>query len=311
MLKSSVQTITPERAAELLRSSFGKIQQRGVKSKVVANLVNAIEGGRWQVTHQGIAIDEDGVVIDGQHRLMAIEQAGIPVEIMVTENVPRSAFTVIDVGAKRTTADSLHIAGFTSTAVLAAAARLVLTWKAVEANPNTTTWGQAYGRLGTPDIVDFMHTELGETLVRSQAPANRVAAAWGRVGVRSFMTATIGLMSELDTPASMRAEFIERCIDGAYLRPTSPILALRRYFIADTGWVRVPNSSASRSRAGMSVVVKAFNEYLLGADRHIMAFKETENQPRFLSWKTLDQDTRAALLEREQAAIEQEKAEAR
>lgn len=306
-LKSSVEVMTPERADELLRFSFGKVSQRFLSEKRVRGIVRALENGEWKVTHQGVALDADGVVIDGQHRLEAIRQYGKPVPIMVTSGVDRDAFSVIDVGAKRTAADALHIAGFTNTNILAAAARLVMSWRAVE-NEANLRWGLAYQRVSTPQLVDFMQSPTGRNLINAQAPANRIASAWGRTGVRSFMTATIALLSESDTPAGLRGEFIERVIDGAYLRPTSPILALRRYMIAETGWVRTTNSVQSmRNRVGMAVVIKAFNDYLVGQDRQVMMFRENEAQPRILSWYTLDEGVRAELLERENKLTEAER----
>lgn len=310
MIKASVQTMTPERADELLRYSFGRIEQRHLSEKRVRQLVQVLERGEWRITHQGIALDGDGVVLDGQHRLDAIRRFGKPVEIMVTEGVAREAFTVIDTGAKRTTADALHIAGFANTNIMAAAARLAITWREVERNPNAGNWHTAYSAITTPVVVDFMRSEWGEQLVRAQQPANRVAVAWGKLGVRSFMTATVALLAMSDTPAGLRGEYIERLVDGAYLRPTSPILALRRYMIADTGWSRLSTAASLRNRAGMAVVIKAFNEYLLGADRVLMSFKETEQFPRVISWTALDKETRALMLEKERAAIKREQDEA-
>lgn len=59
------------------------------------------------MTHQGIAFDENGELVDGQHRLNAIVEANIPVQMNVTYNVhraPGEVFT-IDMGRKRTYAN--------------------------------------------------------------------------------------------------------------------------------------------------------------------------------------------------------------
>ena len=61
-----------------------------------------MKNGRWQVTHQGIAFDVNGVLKDGHHRLHAIIKAGIPVDILVVENIPREA-TLFDRGRPRDT----------------------------------------------------------------------------------------------------------------------------------------------------------------------------------------------------------------
>ncbi len=47
--------------------------------------------GHWAVTHQGIAFDTNGNLIDGQHRLEAIRISGVSVKIMVTTGVPEVA----------------------------------------------------------------------------------------------------------------------------------------------------------------------------------------------------------------------------
>lgn len=101
-MQSSVQMITPEIALEMLSSNDGN---RPLRSSVVKRLANAIRRGEWRVSHQGIAIDASGRLLDGQHRLRAIVESGIACEIMVTRNVLRAAFRVMDQGARRSMAD--------------------------------------------------------------------------------------------------------------------------------------------------------------------------------------------------------------
>ncbi|MFG2452655.1 hypothetical protein ACGFSG_25040 [Streptomyces sp. NPDC048512] len=86
-------------------------------------LADQIQRGEWQLTHQGIAFDEDDVLIDGQHRLAAIVRAGLTVPLTVTHGVPRAAFTVMDTGRKRTGRDALALAGEANATHMAAALR--------------------------------------------------------------------------------------------------------------------------------------------------------------------------------------------
>jgi hypothetical protein len=94
--------ITPEKAAEWLALNKGN---RPVRRWWVNALSGMIEKGYWICSHQGVAFAESGKLIDGQHRLMAIQQSGISVPVCVFWNVPNDAFKVLDAGVKRSTAD--------------------------------------------------------------------------------------------------------------------------------------------------------------------------------------------------------------
>jgi hypothetical protein len=65
--------------------------------------------GRWQLTHQGIAIGPNGEVIDGQHRLHAVVLSGVTVMMLVTYNVPVESVTVIDVPILRQVKDAFWL----------------------------------------------------------------------------------------------------------------------------------------------------------------------------------------------------------
>lgn len=100
---STVETITPEVARLYLQSNSRC--QRSVRKAWVASLVKMIQAGEFQLTHQGIAFDSDGTLIDGQHRLLAIIAAEKPVQIMVTRSVNPTVWSATDQGVIRTSAE--------------------------------------------------------------------------------------------------------------------------------------------------------------------------------------------------------------
>lgn len=85
------------------------LSNRKLRKQTVEQLAGVIRRGWWQTTHQGIAFDVDGNLLDGQHRLKAIVLSGMAVEITVTRGLQKSAFTVIDVGLKRNFNDLLDV----------------------------------------------------------------------------------------------------------------------------------------------------------------------------------------------------------
>lgn len=98
--------ITPEIASEMLLRNQNN---RNIKKDTLKKIVNDIKTGKWEMTHQAIAFDTDGNLIDGQNRLTAVVMAGIPVEMMVSYNAPKSE--KIDIGVRRSDTDSLYMAG--------------------------------------------------------------------------------------------------------------------------------------------------------------------------------------------------------
>ena len=110
-METKVMTITPEMARTMLAQNM--TGNRPVQKETVHNYARQMKYGKWNLTHQGIAFDEDGKLIDGQHRLSAIVEANMPVQMNVTYGVTRTPGQVftIDMGRKRTYKNVVHISG--------------------------------------------------------------------------------------------------------------------------------------------------------------------------------------------------------
>lgn len=98
-------TITPAMATSYLNGS----DVFGYKS-----IQNAMENNNWVFTHQGIAFDYEGKLLDGRRRLKAIEQLGKSVQMMVYTNVHPNAKFAIDHGEVRNLADIFRVTPFVS-----------------------------------------------------------------------------------------------------------------------------------------------------------------------------------------------------
>ena len=127
----TIETITPEMAAEYLRSR--KAANRPISSTSVDAIVRALKRGQWKLTTECIKFCPEGHLFDGQHRMMAVVRSGIPMVTYVARNVPEDCIYVIDSGKKRSAGDVLMVGGLVSkhsTLVAAAARRLV--WYALD-----------------------------------------------------------------------------------------------------------------------------------------------------------------------------------
>jgi hypothetical protein len=103
-----VMDVTPDIAFRWLE---GNTHNRPVNPLHVQRLAREMNAGRWRLTHQGIAFDVNGLLIDGQHRLWAVMEADMPVVMRVFFNEPAENRHVLDTGDRRSNLDILTITG--------------------------------------------------------------------------------------------------------------------------------------------------------------------------------------------------------
>ena len=117
-----LETITPEMAKELLACNTGNFRRLNeTKARQYAlDMIN----GRWEITGDAISIT-DGVVLNGQHRLLGIVIANTPIETYVARNIATSA-KMMDTGTGRTVAQWLHHLGHKDSTSAAAVAKLCI-----------------------------------------------------------------------------------------------------------------------------------------------------------------------------------------
>lgn len=109
-METKVMNITPEMAKEFLTHNIGN---RPMRRENVREYAHAMLDGSWRLTHQGIAFDSNGVLIDGQNRLTAIVESGMTVPMNVTTGIERNEGELleIDTGRKRTYGNIMKMAG--------------------------------------------------------------------------------------------------------------------------------------------------------------------------------------------------------
>lgn len=109
-VRSDVVPVTPELASKLLLTQWANRKPSLVKVKEWKRRMLA---GEW-LPGQPIMFDADGFMIDGQHRLMAIESlqgCGIQVPMTIIQGIPKESQGVIDIGCNRRMADILSLKG--------------------------------------------------------------------------------------------------------------------------------------------------------------------------------------------------------
>lgn len=160
----------------------GNTHNRPVKQQHVERLARDMKAGRWRLTHQGIAFDTTGLLIDGQHRLWAVIEANVTVKLRVFFNEPPENRHVLDTGERRSNLDVLAIteqAGGVNSMLLATL-RFMLA--GLSGRPKRQTPGEEAEQLSRHrSALDFAMEHFG------RAPARGVATSETRAVIaRAF-----------------------------------------------------------------------------------------------------------------------------
>lgn len=252
-MRTVVEQITPAHAKHLLDTT-NPPENRVIRESLVEALYRSIIGGRWMLTHQGIAFDVQGRLIDGQHRLTAIYCSGVTVPMNVTYGVDPDTFAVVDTGARRSAGDVLApLTNLGGTAGLAAAmVRVVLCYR--EARKEVwPTFGVALGkRRDNSEIIQafnkYEHEDSEVRLTDYVLTARRVSHATA-LGPPSAVGGALFQIAR-HNPAGAQS-FIAGILEGAGLMPGDPRLTLRnRRNVKEIGH--------TRRRAGSAKTIQAF-----------------------------------------------------
>jgi hypothetical protein len=103
-----VRKMNAHQAAKLLETVT---VNRPVSQRTVDRYVADMKAGKWRMTGEPIIISESGHLLDGQHRLWAIVQADVEVELAVASGVADEAIWSIDMGRSRTASQVLGMTG--------------------------------------------------------------------------------------------------------------------------------------------------------------------------------------------------------
>lgn len=223
-MKTRVEQLTPNIAAKYLEKNTNN---RTISQSLVDRYASDMSAGHWGLTHQGIAFDEDGNLLDGQHRCLAVIKSGVTVQILVTRELPTvvssngiDLFTrdLCDGGKNRSLANHLQISHGYANSNSVSGAVSNISFICTNTTSATVTTAQALHIL---EIYNE-HIEFAVNRLRSCKLVRRIPI----IGAVAFVRAANKAMVD---------EAAEFMVTGEGMQRGHPILTLRNWMINSRG----------------------------------------------------------------------------
>lgn len=238
---------TPEMAAELL--VHNKVNRSILKDRVKF-YAKAMREGRWHLTGQAVIVSDEGMLIDGQHRLHACLASECSFPTVIIRGVPTAAMRHIDEGKPRSSGDVMEFEGIANGKKVAAIVNLIIGYEQRSLTSSSATRLHAHrdaliARYERDSEGIRTAVEVGE---RSQRAQKASPAMWG-----ALWYLTSSLSSEL------AAEFVDGASSGIGLSEGDARLAFRNWIIN-----RQVRGQTTQGRVLMLTGINAWNAWVSG-----------------------------------------------
>jgi len=232
-----LERITPKKAREWL-DAMGP--NRNISKRTVSEYLDAIRNEEWCVDGNTIKFGINGVLIDGQHRLLAIEQSGVSVMSWVCRGLSVAAYDVLDQGKVRSTADGFRRENEPNATALASAVRWIHNYRDGVI--------QSSGRLRqvVANNLRDAHPGIRESVSFCAISSQRRIVA---IGVSACLHYLFSIVDK-----DMADEFWRGVLTGEGLKKTDPALTLRNKLINN----KISKSTMSQGHQWV-ISIKAWN----------------------------------------------------
>ena len=255
---AQVVVITPERASELLANNP---INRSVSVRQLAFLKKQLLDGKWLLNGETIKVASDGTLLDGQHRLMACAQTGVPMPSLFIDNVPKETMHTIDTGKNRNGVDVISMflgKDQKYSSKISSTAKFIMMFDK-----------GAFGQINTgdkdtnPDNADYIaFVKKTEGFVPFVEEKIRLYAKGDKLVEPKIFVGLYWVISKKATSIEMVDDFFTKLSIGSGIESDSPIFLLRQKLITTKG-SKTLSSNGSKISFNQKIwsIVKAWNYY--------------------------------------------------
>lgn len=262
-LEFGVIHITPEDAKDILEK---RRKNRNTSKANIDRIVKEITDGKWRLNGETIVFDKEFRLVDGQNRLRACVESGLPIVTCAVFGVDyENSFHTIDCGRSRTGGDVLDICGIESGRNTAAAIRWIYQYELDLINPSQKN-NSGSAVIDKQTLIEYANRHAG---VREWVRGGKKSG----LVMPSMRAALSYLFSQKDQAAAN--EFFNL----SEAEPSGPAMRLLRTRLIKNAVQR--GASITHSYA-FALSVKAWNSDRLGQDIGTLRLVEGERVQRII-----------------------------
>jgi hypothetical protein len=254
--------IGPDKAFKYLETM---IRNRRINQIRVDSIERDIRANNWVPDMEPIRFNDEGELIDGQHRLWAVIQSGMTVRAYVVRGFPDDVIAVIDSGKSRTIADNIGIftdLGYTCT--VGSLARII--WAE---NTSGSPVAQPNRRATNQELLEVVdsHPGLAEAAARTQCknlPCSQTLIAYVYYKARH-------------RNRELAEEWVDKMCRGLVLKASDPVYTIREFLLSH----RKPGRSKRLPRiVVLALLIKSWNAMREGKAIRTARFTSKESLPK-------------------------------
>lgn len=260
-MKAEVITITPILAKDFLSKNTSN---RLVHKGTVSLYASIMERGQWKLNGEGIVLDTNGNLLNGQHRLSAVIKCNKNIDFLVVSGVGSDSYTTFDTGKKRSAQDVFKIDGIlNSSSIAGGISRYLKLLVGVNANDSSKT----EAKISNQDVLDEynLHCELYQSLFHRSA---------------SFYNLNHRILSKSDYIGYYRffqTKYNTDVIDSFFesINNSTGICGI----LKDRLLSELISKRKSTTTERTALVIKSFNHFISGKDVKLLKYSITEKFP--------------------------------
>ena len=244
----SIERITPEIAKRMLETN---VHNRDPKREAIAK---AIVNGEWKLNGATIVFDRDGILRDGQNRLMACIKANMPIVTVVTRGVEASAQITMDTGVKRVLADYLKLDGYKNYSIVGAIGLMI--YRADSYGIQSAFTMPTIGKDTVQTVYEFIRAEYDSRIAPLVSNAKAISKAYG------VKSGTIGVLMDAFGAAGEDNlnEFVQQLLNRKPACASVRLLQNKLRNDKDSKYGKLPQKVVA------ALIIKTWNAYMRGDD---------------------------------------------
>lgn len=207
-------------------------------------------GGKFVVNGSTIVISEDGTLIDGQHRLLALSETDLRFNFIIVYNAKKESFSSIDTGKCRNAGDILSTVGIKHHNAVASCCRRVM----FELDGKRKNGKSGAVKLSNKEILDFYENNSSE-IIENIRFATNLYQSENRILQPSLAASLIMLLSRQSRNEAK--SFIREIYTGNKEKESNAAIILRKRLIN----MKIKGEKMVDSLA-RALFITAFNHYI-------------------------------------------------